>query len=61
MDSGNEHPVARMDDTVTARNLHERAEQIAVPNFDYLGQTIAGVVSGLIGSNRHHEKTPKQP
>jgi hypothetical protein len=61
MDSGNEHPVARMDDTVTARNLHERAEAVAVPNFDYLGQTIAGVVAGLTERHRHHDGAPKQP
>ncbi|MFR9775649.1 hypothetical protein ACL02O_06270 [Micromonospora sp. MS34] len=42
------HPeIARIDDTVTPENLHERAEQVAVPNFDYLNQTIEGIADGL--------------
>jgi hypothetical protein len=39
--------VASLDATVTADNLHERAEAIAVPDFDYLEQTIAGIASAL--------------
>ncbi|GHJ54654.1 hypothetical protein Nm8I071_39610 [Nonomuraea sp. TT08I-71] len=41
------HPVASIDATVTADNLHERAEAVAVPDFDYLEQTIAGIASAL--------------
>jgi hypothetical protein len=42
MEDNGEHPVARMDDTVTSRNLHKRAEAVAVPDFDYIEQTIQG-------------------
>jgi hypothetical protein len=53
MDSNGEHHVARIDATVTARNLHERAEAVAVPDFDYLEQMIEGIATGL---RRHHEQ-----
>jgi hypothetical protein len=51
MDKTGEHHVARIDDTVTSANLHERAEAVAVPDFDYLEQAIEGVAAGL---RRHH-------
>jgi hypothetical protein len=38
----------QIDDTVTARNLHERAEQVAVPDFDWLNQPITAIVDGLL-------------
>ncbi|MFI6332378.1 hypothetical protein ACIBBG_29215 [Micromonospora chersina] len=41
------HPVASIDATATADNLHERAEAVAVPDFDYLEQTIAGIAAAL--------------
>jgi|SwirhisoilCB1_FD_contig_61_4527295_length_380_multi_16_in_0_out_0_1 hypothetical protein len=49
MDQNGEHHVARIDDTVTAANLHERAEAVAVPDFNYLEHTIEAVVRGLTG------------
>ncbi|GAA3349462.1 hypothetical protein GCM10020358_71700 [Amorphoplanes nipponensis] len=52
MDANGEHHVARIDDTVTAANLHERAEAVAVPDFNYLEQTIEAVVNGLTGRSR---------
>jgi hypothetical protein len=52
MDPNGEHHVARIDATVTARNLHERAEAVAVPDFDYLEQAVEGVAAGF---RRHHE------
>jgi hypothetical protein len=53
MDHNGEHHVARMDDTVTSRNLHRRAEAVAVPDFDYIEQTIQGIAAGV---RRHHER-----
>lgn len=53
MDGNDGHPVPRIDDTVNAANLHERAEAVAVPNFNYLEQIIVGVVSGLTHGRRH--------
>ena len=53
MDSNGEHHVARIDDTVTPRNLHQRAEAVAIPDFDYLEQAIEGVAAGL---RRYHQR-----
>ena len=47
MDRDGRHEVARIDDTVTAETLHDRAERVAVPDFDYLTQTIEGLAEGL--------------
>ena len=52
MEHTGEHPVARIDDTVTSADLHKRAEAVAVQDFDYLQQAIEGVAAGL---RRHHE------
>lgn len=37
-----------IDETVTPENLHERAEQVAVPNFDWINQPVRAVVDGLL-------------
>ncbi|MEU5724135.1 hypothetical protein [Micromonospora sp. NPDC047738] len=47
MDRDGRHEVARIDDTVTPDTLHERAERVAVPDFDYLTQFIEAVADGL--------------
>ena len=47
MDSNGEHHVARIDDTVTTRNLHERAEAVAVPDFHYIEQCVGAIATGL--------------
>jgi hypothetical protein len=47
MQQEGQHHVACIDETVTTANLHERAEAIAVPDFDYVQQGIDAVVSGL--------------
>ena len=49
MQEDGRHHVAHIDDTVTAANVHERAEAIAVPDFDYVQQGIDAVVSGFSG------------
>jgi hypothetical protein len=66
MNGTGEHHVARIDDTVTARNLHARAEAVAVPDFDYLHDTIEAVTAGLARWRHHrHDSTtgtgPAQP
>jgi hypothetical protein len=47
MDATGEHHVARIDDTVIARNLHQRAEAVAVPDFNYLEQCVEAMAAGL--------------
>jgi len=54
VDPDGQHHVARLDDTVTARNLHERAEAIAVPDFNYLEQCAGGIAAGLSRHRRRH-------
>ena len=43
MDETGEHHVPRIDDTVTAANLHGRAEAVAVPGFNYLEQSVEAI------------------
>ena len=52
MDRNGEHHVARIDDTVTTATLHERAEAVAVPDFNYLEQTIEALAVGLTARRR---------
>ncbi|MFJ8579394.1 hypothetical protein [Micromonospora sp. NPDC093277] len=47
MDCYGHHEVARIDDTVTPETLHDRAERVAVPDFDYLTQIIEGLADRL--------------
>jgi hypothetical protein len=63
MDSNGEHHVARIDDTVTPRNLHQRAEAVAIPDFDYLEQAIEGVAAGLRRYHQRHgrHRAPEPP
>jgi hypothetical protein len=59
MQENGHHHVARIDDTVTPDNLHERAEAIAVPDFDYLQQGIDAIISGVV--HRGHNENDKHP
>ena len=47
MQQDGQHHVACIDETVNSANLHERAEAIAVPDFDYVQQGLDAVFSGL--------------
>ncbi|MDI6104470.1 hypothetical protein QLQ12_38365 [Actinoplanes sp. NEAU-A12] len=38
----------RFDDTVTTANVHERAEQVAVPNFDWMSTPVVAVVDAFL-------------
>jgi hypothetical protein len=40
--------IPRIDDTVTAADLHERCEQVAVPNFDWMSGPVVAFVDGLL-------------
>ncbi len=57
MNGTGEHPVARIDDTVTAENLHARAEAVAVPDFNYLEQMVEGIAAGLTRRRRHRQES----
>jgi hypothetical protein len=37
-----------IDETCTAANVHERAERIAVPTYDWISMPIIAVVDGLV-------------
>lgn len=52
MDSNGEHHVARIDDTVMPDTLHARAEAVAVPDFNYLEQTVEAIAAGLTRGRR---------
>ena len=60
------HP--RIDDTVTAANLHERAEQVSVPDFDWMSGPVMAFVDGLLHIDpdaplprRRHYTPPARP
>lgn len=40
--------IPRIDDTVTADNLNERAESVAVPTYDWISMPVIAVVDGLL-------------
>jgi hypothetical protein len=51
-----EPDVPHIDDTTPRRKLHERCEQVAVPNFDWMSQPIVAMVDGLVHVESHtHE------
>jgi hypothetical protein len=56
MDRNGHHHVARIDDSVTSANLHERAEAVAVPDFNYLEQSVDAIVDGLTHLRRHRKQ-----
>jgi hypothetical protein len=59
MQENGQHHVARIDETVTSANLHERAEAIAVPDFDYVQQGIDAVISAVARHGQRGEPKPK--
>jgi hypothetical protein len=48
MTGNGKHEVPRIDDTVTSANLHERAERVAIPDFDWLVDPLDAVVGALV-------------
>jgi len=54
MDRQGHHEVPRIDDTVTPENLHERAEAVAVPDFDWVTQPIEAVAEALTNLLTRH-------
>ncbi|GGK99818.1 hypothetical protein [Mangrovihabitans endophyticus] len=53
--------IPRIDDTTTPRNLHDRAERVAVPSYDWFNETLLGIVDGLTHLRRHHATPPAEP
>lgn len=39
--------IPHVDDTVPPARLHERCEEVAVPNFDWISQPLVAVVDGV--------------
>ena len=48
--------VPRVDDTVDIDTIRDEAEQIAVPDFDYIGQPIDAIVDGLTGHSDEEDE-----
>lgn len=46
-----------IDETVTAANLHARAEAVAVPCMDWLNQPLIAVIDGLTHSRADGTRT----
>ena len=40
--------IPRIDENCTAANVHERAEKIAVPAYDWISMPVIAIVDGLI-------------
>ncbi|WP_328459788.1 hypothetical protein OHA21_28045 [Actinoplanes sp. NBC_00393] len=56
----------RIDETVTAADLHDCCEQVAVPDFDYMSGPVTAFVDGLLHIDpdaplprRRYRYTPK--
>jgi hypothetical protein len=56
----NGQPEASAADTPPRKGLHEWAERLAVPTFDYIADPIAAVVEGLTHP-AHHEPHHREP
>jgi len=41
-------PVPHLDDTITPATLHQRCEQVAVPDFDWFNEPIMAIVDGFL-------------
>ncbi|AEV87242.1 hypothetical protein ACWT_6228 [Actinoplanes sp. SE50] len=60
--------VPQIDGTCTGENVHERAERVAVPDFDYMSSPMVAMVDGIFHIDpdapplprRHHRPRPAQ-
>ena len=50
-----------IDDTCTAANVHERAEKIAVPVYDWISMPVIAIVDGLIHVDPDDEPPAAEP
>ena len=48
-------PTPRRDDRSKRDPVHEEAERIAVPNFDWVAQPIGGMIDAAIALASHHQ------
>ncbi|MEU4245752.1 hypothetical protein [Actinoplanes sp. NPDC026619] len=56
--TNDETRVPHLDGTVTPETLHERCEQVAVPDFDWLNEPIVAIVDGLL--HIQPDRAPKE-
>ncbi|GIE90825.1 hypothetical protein [Actinoplanes regularis] len=60
--------VPNIDNTVNADNVHQRAERIAVPDFDYMSSPLVAMIDGIFRIDpeapplprRRHRPNPQQ-
>jgi hypothetical protein len=55
------HPETKADEVPSRRGLHEWAERIAVPNFDFIADPIEAVVDGLAHVVHHEGDAAHRP
>ncbi|MEU7866918.1 hypothetical protein [Dactylosporangium sp. NPDC049140] len=64
MSSTERHGVPRVDDAIDLDTIRDEAEEIAVPAFDYIGQPVDAIVSGLTGhahdADREDTQVPEE-
>jgi hypothetical protein len=61
MDRNGDHHVTRIDDIAAGATLHERAEAVAIPDFNYLEQTFEGIAIALTRPRGHAEHDEADP
>jgi hypothetical protein len=52
--------VPHLDDTVTSDKLHDRAEQVCIPNFDWVNQPLVAIVNGLVEVSHGHIRAARR-
>lgn len=50
--------IPHVDDTVSAEHLHERCEEVAIPNFEWISEPLVAIVDGIAHLLRVPEGDP---